>query len=49
MVPIFKGKCDFRNCSCHRAVNEHGMEVVERVLDKNGGGGKGVRQKCFVE
>ena len=35
-VPIFKGKGDIRNCSCHRAVTllEHGMKVVERVLLK---------------
>ena len=35
-VPIFKGKGDIRNCSCHRAVKllEHGMKVVERVLLK---------------
>ena len=36
MVPIFKGKGDIRNCSCYGAVKilEHGMKVVERVLDK---------------
>ena len=36
MVPIFKGKGDIMNCSCYRAVRllEHGMKVVERVLDK---------------
>ena len=36
MVPIFKGKGDIRNCSCYRAVKilEHGMEMVERVLEK---------------
>ena len=34
--PIFKGKGDIRNCSCHRAVKllEHGMKVVKRVLLK---------------
>ena len=34
MVPIFKG--DIRNCSCYGAVKllEHGMKVVERVLEK---------------
>ena len=36
LVSIFKGKGDIRNCSCHRAVKllEHGMNVVERVLEK---------------
>ena len=35
MVPIFKGKGDICNCSCHRIGKrlEHGM-VVERVLEK---------------
>ena len=35
-VPIFKGKCNTRNCSCYRAVKllEHGMKVVEWVLEK---------------
>ena len=35
-VPIFKGMGDIRNCSCYRAVNllEHGMKVVEKVLEK---------------
>ena len=30
------GKGDVRNCSCNRAVKllEHGMKVVERVLEK---------------
>ena len=34
-VPIFKGKGDIRNCSCHRAENllENGMKVVEMVLE----------------
>ena len=34
--PIFKGKDDFMNFSCNRAVKllEHGMKVVERVLEK---------------
>ena len=34
VVPIFKGKGDIRNCSCHRAEKlfEHGMKVVDRVL-----------------
>ena len=38
VVPIFKGKGDIRNCTCHRAVmfHEHGMKVVERVLEKKG-------------
>ena len=36
VVPIFKGKGDVRNCSCHRAVKfpEHCMKVVERVSEK---------------
>ena len=36
MVPIFKGMGDIRNCSCYRALKllEHGMKVVERVLEK---------------
>ena len=36
VVPIFKGKVDIRNCSCHRAVKflEHGMKVVRRMLLK---------------
>ena len=36
LVPIFNGKGDIRNCSCHRAVKllEHGMKVVEMVLEK---------------
>ena len=36
VVPIFKGMGDIRSCSCYRAVKllEHGMKVVERVLEK---------------
>ena len=36
VVSIFKGKGDIRNGSCSRAVKllEHGMKVVERVLEK---------------
>ena len=36
VVPIFNGKGDIRNCCCYRAVKllEHGMKVVERVLEK---------------
>ena len=36
VVPVFKGKGDIRNCSCYGAVKlcEHGMKVVERVLEK---------------
>ena len=36
VVPIFKGKGDIRNCRCYRAMKllEHGMKVVERVLEK---------------
>ena len=36
VVPIFKGKGDIWNCSCYGAAKllEHGMSVVERVLEK---------------
>ena len=36
VVPIFKWKGDIWNCSCYRAVKllEHGIKVVERVLEK---------------
>ena len=36
VVPIFKGKGDIMNCSCYGAVMllEHGMKVVERVLEE---------------
>ena len=36
VVPISKGKGNIRNSSCYRAVKllEHGMKVVERVLEK---------------
>ena len=36
VAPIFKGKGDIRNSSCHRAVKllKHGMKVVERVIEK---------------
>ena len=36
VVIIFKGKGDIRNCCFNRAVKliEHGMKVVERVLEK---------------
>ena len=36
VVPIFKGKVDIRNSSCHRPLKllEHGMKVVERTLEK---------------
>ena len=36
VVPIFKGKCDVRNCSCYGAVNllEHEMKVVKGVLER---------------
>ena len=36
VVLIFKGKGDIRNCSCYGAVRliEHGMKVMERVLEK---------------
>ena len=36
LVPIFKRKGDIWNCSCSRAakLHEHGMQVVERMLEK---------------
>ena len=36
VVSIFKGNGDIRNCSCYGIVKllEHGMKVVERVLEK---------------
>ena len=35
MVPIFNGKGDIRNCSYYTVkLLEHGMKVVERVLEK---------------
>ena len=36
VVPIFKVKGDIRDCRCYIAVKllEHGMKVVERVLEK---------------
>ena len=36
VVPIFEGKGNIGNCSCYGAVKllEHGMKVVERVLEK---------------
>ena len=36
MVPIYKGKGDVTNCSAHRGVKllEHGMKIIERVLEK---------------
>ena len=36
VVSIFKGKGDIRSCSCYLPVKflEHGMKVVERVLEK---------------
>ena len=37
VVTIFKGNCDIRKFSCYGAVKllEHGMKVVERVLEKD--------------
>ena len=37
MVPVFKSKGGIRNCSCYRAMklHEHGMKMVERVLEKS--------------
>ena len=37
MAPIFKGKGGIRNCNCYRTVrlDEHGMKLVGRVLEKN--------------
>ena len=36
VVPIYKENGDIRNCSCCRAVrlHEHGMKVMDRVLEK---------------
>ena len=36
VAPIFKGMGDIRNCSCYIALklHEHGMKVVEMVLEK---------------
>ena len=36
MVPIYKGKGDMTNCGAYRGVKllEHGMKIVERVLEK---------------
>ena len=36
IIQIFKVNGDIRNCCCYRAVKllEHGMKVVERVLEK---------------
>ena len=36
VVQIFKGKGDIKRCSCYCAIEllEHGMKVVERVLEK---------------
>ena len=36
VVPIFKGKGDVMNCGSYRGVKllEHGMKVVERVLEE---------------
>ena len=36
VILIFKGKGDFRNCCCFRAMNflEHGLKVLEGVLVK---------------
>ena len=36
LAPVFKGEGNIRNCSCNRAVKflEHGMKLVERVLEK---------------
>ena len=36
VVPFFKGEGDIRNFCCYGAVKllQHGMKVVERVLEK---------------
>ena len=36
VVPIFKGKGDVMNCGLYRGVKllEHGMKIIERVLEK---------------
>ena len=37
VVPIFKIKDEIRNCSCNSARKhiEHGMKVVERMIEKS--------------
>ena len=37
MIPVFKGKGDTSNCSGYGAMKflEHGMKMVERVLEKS--------------
>jgi len=36
VVPIFKGKGNVMNCGAYREVKllEHGIEIVERVLER---------------
>ena len=45
LIPIFKGKGDPMECSSYRAVKllEHGMKVLERVLEKR------LRQKVKID
>ena len=37
MMPIYKGKGDLTNCGAYREVTllEHGVNILERVLDKS--------------
>ena len=37
VAPIFNGKGDTRNCSCHRAMNflQHGIKAVKMVLERD--------------
>ena len=41
MLPIYKGKGDVMNCRAYRGVKllEHGIKIVERVLEKRIAGG----------
>ena len=50
VVPIFMWKGDIRNCSYNRAVklDEHGMRVMERVLEKRLGNIVSVVEMQFV-
>ena len=45
MVPLYKGKGDARECGSYRGVKllEHGMKVLERILDKR------LRQRINVD
>ena len=45
LVPLYKGKDDARECGSYRGVKllEHGMKVLERILDKR------LRQRIKVD